>query len=201
MRRIFEVTAVGLVAATVGLGAQSRDTKDATKDETKDVTLTGCLQANADRAAVGTSGSGAPARSADGGTAASANAGRGPFLLVNAKVGGAPGCGSGVTSVAPPGSGATEQSVRAGTGSPSPALIGATGKNGDFDKSASGRYLLRSELPELARHVGQEVEVSGKLTASSSPASASSAAAQPGSPTQELDVKTIRMIASACVVP
>ena len=203
-----------LMAATVivtgaSLHAQNSSSKS---DDSSNITVTGCLQAaGSDRSAVGTSGS------ATSGTAAARSGSTAgdnqSFMLVNARVGGAPGGGSGVTSVAPPGSGTTESAARAGSTAPSPALSGATDRNGN--STASGAmYVLRSENPELPRHVGQEVEVSGRLITGASTPSASTPSSAAGTPntasssssasngsadrTPQLDVRTIRMIASVC---
>jgi len=134
-------------------------------------------------------------------------------MLVNAIVGGAPGGGSGVTSVAPPGSGTTESAARAGSSSPSAAIVGAVDKNGNADKSATGVYLIRTENPEVSRHVGQEVELSGRIVpagttagangAASSSAGTASTVGSTGAGTsttapQTLEVRTVRMIASVC---
>jgi len=94
-------------------------------------------------------------------------------------------------------------------------------KNGEPDKSAAKMFAVRSSNPELARHVGQEVELSGRLipssaagsggssagagsrngstttSTSSTAASGTSGAADNGS-MQNLEVQTIRMIASVC---
>jgi len=114
------------------------------------MTLTGCLQS-----AEGNGGT--------VGTAGRTPSGSGDLILANARMGAAPGGGSAVTSPAPPGSGTNESAVRAGSTQPSPAIAGGGDKNGDADKSASNMYALRSNLAELPRHVGQEVEVSGRL--------------------------------------
>ena len=194
-----------MIVAGTGLQAQSGRSDD--KDS---ITVTGCLQSS-DRAAVGTSGTDA-SRPADTGRAASGDAAGRSFMLINARIGNAPGGGSGVTSIAPPGSGTTESAARAGTTQPSSAITGAIGKNGEPDESATRTFALTGNYPELPRHAGQEVEISGRLvpssasagsgstssTATGSTASTSSAnAGRPGS-TQMLEVQTLRMIASAC---
>src|SRR3954464_10866265 len=201
-------TVASVVLAAAGLQAQNADSKDAQQST---ITVTGCLQPGADRGAVGTSGSNA--RAAGQGTAGSASGATGPLMLVNAIVGGAPGGGSGVTSVAPPGSGTTESAARAGSSSPSPAIAGAIDKNGNADKSATGVYLIRTDNPEVSRHVGQEVELSGRIVpagttagangAASSSAGTASTVGSTGAGTsttapQTLEVRTVRMIASVC---
>lgn len=196
MKLMFHAAAVvSLVAAATAVQAQDKKSDDSSK-----VTLTGCLQGAGGNATVGTSGA-----SRTGTNDRGAASDRGPFMLVNAKVGGAPGGGSGVISAAPPGSGATEQSVRAGSGAPSAAIIGATDKNGKPDNSATGRYMLRSDSPELGRHVGQEVEISGNYVSASATtanANANANANRTGAgASTEVDVKTVRMIASVCVAP
>jgi hypothetical protein len=195
---------LGIAAITIGLSAaglyaQSSDSRK----EPSSITVTGCLQsAGAATGAVGTSGTTG---------SASAQASKGPFMLVNARVGNAPGGGSGVTSVAPPGSGTNQSAVRAGSTSPSPALSGAIDKNGEPTK-AGEMFALRGDMTELPHHVNQEVEISGRLNPSGTAASGSSSAttssarsasgtagAAAGSGMQELEVQTLRMIASSCV--
>src|SRR4051812_21513558 len=127
-------TAALLATAAVGLQAQSSNGRG---DQQSTITVTGCLQPDTDRGAVGPSGSSA-GRPAAGAAAGSPNASNGPFVLVNARVGSAPGGGSAVTSIAPPGSGTNESAARAGSAQPSPAISGAIDKNGDSDKSATG---------------------------------------------------------------
>jgi hypothetical protein len=202
-----------LVTAGAALSAQSANTDRNQQQST--ITVTGCLQPSGpDGSAVGTSGS-AASRSASG-TSSGAAVGNGPFVLVNARVGNAPGGGSGVSSIAPPGSGTNESAARAGSTPPSPALSGAINKNGEPDKSDEGSYMLRGNNPELPRHVGQEVEISGRPIASSAAAggrpasgSGSSATSTPPNagrasasgatvPMHEIEVQTIRMIASVC---
>jgi len=196
----------GAVLLVVGMGApaieaQSSSTKG---EQGSSITVTGCLQS--EPSAVGTSGSTAAA-SAD----RSRSATSGPFRLINARVGGAPGGGSGVTSVAPPGSGTTEAAVQAGATASSPVISGAITKNGEPDKSATQVYRLRGSESELPHHVGQEVEISGYLAAPTTAGSSSSpgATTTPGArvnstaggnaaANQELEVRTIRMIASVC---
>jgi len=202
---MFGTAMMTMIVAGTGLQAQSGKTNDK-----ESITVTGCLQPS-DRAAVGTSGSDA-SRSADSGRTASGDAAGRSFMLVNARVGNAPGGGSAVTSIAPPGSGTTESAARAGTTQPSAAITGATSKNGEPDESATRTFALTGNYPELPRHAGQEVEISGRLVSSGaaagtagassastgSTASNSSAnAARPGS-AQTLEVQTLRMIASVC---
>jgi hypothetical protein len=205
------------MAVGVGAGLHAQSTTSS-KDESS-VMVTGCLQpGTADRGAVGTSGTSTGTPSADA-ARSSSTAGSG-FVLVNAKSGGAPGGGSGVTSVAPPGSGTTPSAARAGSTQPSPGLIGAVDSNGEPNHSASATYRLRGDNPELPRHVGQEVEISGRLIPASGAASASGSSASSSSTTtssatgtagtsgtsasgaygsaQEIEVQSIRMIASVC---
>jgi hypothetical protein len=126
-------------------------------------------------------------------------------MLVNARVGNAPGGGSGVTTVAPAGSGTNDSAVRAGNTPPSPAIAGAVDKNGNSTRTA-GMYMLRGDNPELPRHAGQEVELSGRLIADSAATGATGAAtasAGAGSASAtanmpQLEVRTIRMISSVC---
>ncbi len=189
-----------VVGAGAGLYAQS---SDASRNQRTEVTVTGCLQSAGSDRAVGTAGS----ASTD---PAAAERSKGPFTLVNARVGNAPGGGSAVTSVAPPGSGTNESAVRAGDTSPSQALAGAIDKNGEPTRPGA-MYAVRGGTPEIPRHVGQEVEISGYLispggsagagrssTSTSAPhaATASGTAADGSMP--EIEVKTLRMIASAC---
>jgi hypothetical protein len=195
----------GLLAmAAAGAGLQAQGTSTTTADAQSTVTVTGCLQAGGPGGtAVGTSGSTTASPSASGSAAADS---KGPFMLVNARRGNAPGGGSGVTSAAPAGSGTQDSAVRAGSTPPSPALSGAVDNNGEPDNSDSQRYALRGDNPELPRHVGQEVEISGKLipaSASSGSSAGSSndparANAADSASVQQLDVQTIRMIASVC---
>jgi hypothetical protein len=193
-----------------GAGLQAQNT-GSTQDRQSTITVTGCLQpaGGAGGQAVGTSGS-----NSGSSTQAGAADSKGPFMLVNARRGSAPGGGSGVTSVAPPGSGTTESAARAGSTPPSPALSGAIDKNGNPDRSDHMSFALRGDNPELPRHVGQEVEISGRVvSAGASGSSASSAAASStsgGATTasgrdsasstgvQAIEVQTIRMIASVC---
>lgn len=188
------IVAITVIATGAGLHAQNSTT---TKQDESNITVTGCLQpAGSDRTAVGTSGT----RGSD--TRAGANAGDSKaFMLVNARVGAAPGGGSGVTSVAPAGSGTTESAVRAGSVPPSPAITGATDTNGNATP-AGGMYALTGDNPELPRHAGQEVEISGRLiAANTAPSSATSAGNTPQATTDrapQLEVRTIRMIASVC---
>jgi len=108
-----------------------------------------------------------------------------------------------VTSVAPPGSGTSDSAARAGSTAPSPALSGAIDKNGD-PTDAAKTFMLTSNLTELPRHVGQEVEVSGSLVAPASGSStgaattSGSASASRGGAMPQIEVKSIRMIASVC---
>ena len=204
-----------LVTAGATLSAQNANTDRNQQQST--ITVTGCLQPSGpDGSAVGTSGS-RSSRSGSG-TSSGAAASNGPFVLVNARVGNAPGGGSGVSSIAPPGSGTNESAARAGSSPPSPALTGAINKNGEPDKSDEGSYVLRGNNPELPRHVGQEVEISGRPIASSaatggrpasgSGSSSSSTSTSPNAgrasasgttvPMHEIEVQTIRMIASVC---
>jgi hypothetical protein len=201
-----------LVTAGAALSAQSANTDRNQQQST--ITVTGCLQPSGpEGSAVGTSGS-----RSGGGTSSGAAANNGSFVLVNARVGHAPGGGSGVSSIAPPGTGTNESAARAGSSPPSPALTGAINKNGEPDKSDEGSYVLRGNNPELPRHVGQEVEISGRPIASSAatagrPASGSgssnsatstspnagrASAGGTTAPMHEIDVQTIRMIASVC---
>jgi len=213
---------LSVVVAAAGIQAQGTKSDN---DQKESITLTGCLQGGSERAAaVGTSGSGS-ARTNDSARSGSADSGSGTLILANARVGGAPGGVSAVTSVAPPGSGTTESAARAGTTAPTPALTGAIDKNGNIDKAAPQTYLLRStENPELPCHIGQEVEFSGRLItgsaatgsssssatgSSSSGASGASAGASGngsgsgasanGASLPTLDVKTVRMVSSVCV--
>ncbi len=197
------------VATSAGLQAQ-QNSSTPTRDE-QSITVTGCLQpAGSERGAVGTSGS--TTSTASGAARTGSNTGDNQsFMLVNARVGSAPGGGSAVTSVAPAGSGTTESAVRAGSTAPSPAITGSTDRNGNTVGSGA-MYALRGDNPELPRHAGQEVEISGRLIASNSPSTtgsspstgstASNATGTSGSAatagTPQLEVKTIRMIASVC---
>ena len=96
---------------------------------------------------------------------------------------------------------------------PSVVTAGAVDKNGNADKSATGVYLIRTENPEVSRHVGQEVELSGRIVpagttagangAASSSAGTASTVGSTGAGTsttapQTLEVRTVRMIASVC---
>lgn len=194
-----------MIVAGTGLQAQSGKSDD--KDS---ITVTGCLQSS-DRAAVGTSGSDT-SRSADTGRTASGDTAGRSFMLVNARIGSAPGGGSGVTSIAPNGSGTTEPAARAGTTQPSSAITGAVDKNGEPDESATRTFALTGNYPELPRHAGQEVQISGRLVSSNAAAgsgstsststgsTASTSSTNAGRPggAQMLEVQTLRMIASAC---
>lgn len=201
------IVAITVISTGAGLHAQS----NAGREDESDIIVTGCLQpAGTDRAAVATSGSAAGANagaSSTGGAAADSRA----FMLVNARVGAAPGGGSGLTTVAPAGSGTTESAARAGSTPPSPAITGATDRNGNSTGSTA-TYALRGDSPDLPRHAGQEVEISGRLIpvtgatgAAGAQGSTASATSTSGSSTanaadraRQLEVRTIRMIASVC---
>lgn len=200
-----------VLAATTSLQAQNTSTS---RDDQSSITVTGCLQAGgADRAAVGTSGSSTAAGGTTAGTTAagSTTAGSQPLMLVNARVGSAPGGGSGVTTVAPAGSGTNESAVRAGSTPPSPAISGGVDKDGN-SAPGGGTYVLRGDNPELPRHVGEEVEISGRLIAADAATGTAGAASATGTAgaaagsgasagsarMQQLEVRTIRMIASVC---
>lgn len=186
------------LSASALLGAQAQTT---TAEKDGRVTVTGCLTAESPAGgAVGTSGS---AGATAGANRADAS-GNGTYRLINAKFGGAPGGGSGVTSIAPAGSGTNEQAVRTGNTPPSPALSGAIGTNGEPSGADSHTFTLRGDFPELPRHVGQEVEISGKMAGTAGAASstgtstADSQRAAGTSSTQAIEVTSIRMIASVC---
>lgn len=200
------IAATLVIASAAAVQAQS----GSPSREDQSITVTGCLQpAAADRATVGTSGSSAATPSSDASRTNSADSRS--FMLVNARVGAAPGGGSGVTTVAPAGSGTTESAVRAGSMPPSPAISGATDKNGN-STGAGAMYALRGDNPELPRHVGQEVEISGRLiaaantvpstagasAASGNTASTGSTASASADRVPQLEVRTLRMIASVC---
>jgi hypothetical protein len=178
------VTAVLTMALAGAAGLHAQNTSTSNSEQPSSITVTGCLQpAGVDRA-VGTSGS-----------TSAADTAKGPFMLVSARVGHAPGGTSGVTSVAPPGSGTTDSAARAGATPPSAAISGSVDKNGEPTTPAA-MFALKSDNPELSRHVGQEVELSGRVIARE--AAASNGTAEAASGMQELDVQTIRMVASVC---
>ncbi len=200
------IVIAGAAAANAQSGSTSR--------EDQSITVTGCLQpAGSDRTPVGTSGSAAGSSAAATRTDSSRtnDSDGGSFMLVNARVGAAPGGGSAVTTVAPAGSGTTESAVRAGSAPPSPTLSGGTDRNGNASPGGA-MYALRGDNPELTRHVGQEVEISGRLAASANSApSTAGASATSGNSTAtgstpstsadrvpQLEVRTLRMIASVC---
>lgn len=191
---ITAAAAIGWMSLAAVPQAQSAKSAPEEKDR---VTLTGCL-VSADSAARGTGAATVPSR--------------GPFVLANARVGAAPGGASGVTSAAPPGSGTSESAVKAGSTSPSAVSTGAIGSNGEPDNSDSGRYLLLGDQANLSHHVGQEVEISGRLASSATSSSRTRANRRAGTSGQagsaanaagaspEVQVTTVRMIASSCVV-
>lgn len=141
--------------------------------------------------------------------------GNGRFLLVNAREGSSPGGGSAVTSPTPPGSGSTESAARAGATQPPP-----------IEENVANRlFVLHGQTQDLALHAGQQVEISGlRMSSSVDSAGATATSGTAGGadnsdrvkpsrndrPTidtgahtqeaQELEVTSVRMVASVCAV-
>lgn len=210
-------------AMTAAVGAQSQSTpstspagRTATDNDRDRITVSGCLQAMG-AATIGTSGSGPGATAGTAGSTRSANTGTTAttgtaqrFMLVNAFEGSTPGGGSAVTSPTPPGSGTNESAARAGATQPQPTGL----------DNANKMYLLRGDLPDLGQHVGEQVQISGRRVASTTPSTGAAGAGsgatgndrvQPsrndrptmsnGASTQgaeEIEVTSLRMIASVC---
>jgi hypothetical protein len=217
--RLGTVTLTCVMAA--GIGVYAQNTASSGTEQQRSITLTGCLRPNGSApGTVGTAGT-ASRGSTDASRASSTNESNATFVLANARVGASPGGGSAVSSPTPPGSGTTESAARAGSTAPSPAISGGaprgTGDSGSA--AASSTYILRGTTPDLRLHVGQQVEVSGQVASSSSAATGAtsgtanssssngSANASGASGTtsmagaQEIEVRTVRMIASVCAEP
>lgn len=199
---------VAALVCVAQLGAQAPQAPQAQPDPSRSqstpsssagtMTWTGCLQ-RADQVATGTSGSAGAASS-------SPSASRG-FLLTNARM------GSGSRSSTAPGaatSGATSSTPGAAAGG------GATSStpSGAASASSSGSsYRLDGEDAELAKHVGHQVEITGKISPasgssstpstpstppSSSTPSTSSSSASSSSGGGQVQVQSVKMIAATC---
>ena len=160
---------------TAGVGAQAQagtagqDNRATQQDR---ITVIGCLQPGVSGAgSVGTSGTTSPKSSGAAGG----------FLLTNAFIGGAPGGGSGVNSPTPPGSGSTESAARVGATPPGPTTTPAAAGNRGGGTNPGSTYALRGDTTELTRHVGQQVEISGRISSRAN-ASGGNGASASGAP-------------------
>lgn len=139
------------VALAAGVNAQPQN---AAGGQPGTITITGCLQQGG---AVGTSGS-----NSTGTPSAPASAG-GQFVLTNARMG-MPAATPPATTAAPTGTAA------GGAAAPEAAAPGADGGGKASGGAASGpaalsgsSYLLDGQHGELRTHVGQQVEITGRL--------------------------------------
>jgi hypothetical protein len=198
-----------VMAMALGAGAnaqtQSQPQSPATggyhkgSDKASTITVTGCLQP--DQSASGsTASSGSPTGTAGAGTTgsagstassgstASARAGAGAdrFILTNAHSGSSSASGSPSATT-----GSTGSTGSTATGSTSSGTAGTTG--GSMSEGAGSTYTLEGSTGDLRKHVGHEVEVTGKLDTKAS--GSSTATATTG---QRLNVKSVKMISSSC---
>ncbi len=183
MKKSFVWTSAAVLALGLAASAQTppptpqpdrpRDTQAQADDRQKDVTFTGCVQ----RADMSPSASGSTSPS--GSTPSSARSGSddAKFILTSASMG----SGSG----SPTGTSGSTPSATAGS-----AGIGAT-------------YKLKGEEDDLAKFIGQRVEVRGqledKMSGSSTPeASAPSGSARMSGDAKVLKVSSVRATSGSC---
>ena len=81
--------------------------------------------------------------------------------------------------------------AEAGTGAAAPAPGAKPGEKPAGTSGATKSYALMAKPSEdLSKHVGHKVEITGTVSAASSPA--------PGSPKESLNVQSVKMVAASC---